>query len=372
MVLWPFLLFAIVISSSALPTDKKGGSTYNYWNTKAFGANLGNWLILERWLDPSLFEKHAPKAQDEWEFCKQATNASKVLKNHWDSWVTEDDFKTLARVKANHVRIPVGYWAFIKPDMNEPYVINGQKKQIERILGYCKKYGLYAIIDLHGLPGSQNGEAHSGHIGPVEFYSPYNINRGLKTVKAVLDWINNLDNSLKSRIASVETANEPKTNEAQLKVLKDYYLRAYKLFQTSRFKMPMIFHDSFKGLEVWKNFLPAPANAVIDLHPYYAFPANKDRNSIIRSICGTRSETALFHLPVLFGEWSLASGVANDPLWLKTMMDTQISVYQKSGAGGTFWNIKNKINSSVWSFELLVDQGIINNTTLSEHRYSQC
>ncbi|CAO3697397.1 unnamed protein product [Rhizopus stolonifer] len=374
MALWFWLLLSAftIICSSASPVEKRNGTAYNYWNTKAFGANLGNWLILERWLDPSLFEKHAPKAQDEWNFCKQASNASKVLKEHWDSWVTEDDFKKLASVKANHVRIPVGYWAFIKPDSNEPYVSNGQKKQIERVLGYCKKYGIYAIIDLHGLPGSQNGEAHSGHIGPINFYSAYNINRGLKTVKAVVDWMNGLDNTLKSRIASIESANEPKTTGSQLKTLKNYYLKAYKIIAASHFKVPMMFHDSFKGLDAWKNFLPAPANAVIDLHPYYAFPANKNRKSIINGICSTKSSASSFHLPVFFGEWSLASGVASNQSWLKQMMDTQVSVYKKSGAGGTFWTIKNKINSSVWSFELLVNQGIINNTTLSAHRNAKC
>jgi glucan 1,3-beta-glucosidase len=368
--LFTLSLMATFVATS--PIEKRDGTAYNYWTMKAWGANLGNWLILERWMDSTIFDKYAPNAQDEWAFCQQASNPAQALQDHWNSWVTEDDFKKLASVKANHVRIPVGYWAFIKPDAGEPYVSTGQKAQIERILGYCNTYGLYAIIDLHGLPGSQNGEAHSGHIGSIDFYSSYNIQRGLKTVQAVVDWMNGLNPTLKSRIASIESANEPRTNDSQLAILKDYYQKAFNIINASPFKVPMMFHDSFKGLNAWKDFLPVPANAVIDLHPYYAFPPNNDRNSIISGICNTKSSASSFHLPVLFGEWSLASGAASDDWWLRQMMDTQVSVYKGSGAGGTFWALKNNINSNVWSFEQLVDQGIINDGTFSLHTNSQC
>jgi glucan 1,3-beta-glucosidase len=57
-------------------------------------------------------------------------------------------------------------------------------------------------------------------------------------------------------------------------------------------------------------------------------------------------------------------------------MDTQISVYKSGastgGSGGTFWAIKNNINSDVWSFEQLVSEGIINSGTFSAHTNAQC
>ncbi|CEP18929.1 hypothetical protein [Parasitella parasitica] len=358
--------------SSPIAHADRTGTAYNYWTTKAWGANLGNWLILEKWMDSTIFEKHAPNATDEWTFSQQASNPSAALADHWNSWITENDFKLLASVNANHVRIPVGYWAFIAPDSNEPYVSSGQKAQIERALGYCAKYNMYAIIDLHGLPGSQNGEAHSGRIGPIEFYSEYNIKRSVKTVQAVVYWMNGLHPDLKARIASIESANEPKVSGQQLPILKEYYKQAFNVINASKFKVPMMFHDAFQGLEVWKSFLPAPANAVIDLHPYYAFPPNKNQTSIINGICNTKSSAASFHLPVFFGEWSLASGVANSDLWLKKMMDTQVSVYKGSGAGGTFWALKNGISSNVWSLEQLVSEGIVNATTFSSHIHAQC
>lgn len=346
------------------------GYEYNYWTTKAWGANLGNWLILERWMDSSIFDTYAPYANDEWTFCQQASNPAQTLQDHWNNWVTEDDFKILESVNANHIRIPVGYWAFIPTDNGEPYVTYGQKAQIERILGYCNTYKIYAIIDLHGLPGSQNGNDHSGHIGPIEFYTDYNIQRGLSTIQAVVDWINSLDNTLKSRIASIEVVNEPIVSKKKLETLKRFYSNAFNIINSSN--LTMMFHDAFQGLGAWSNFLLPPANAVIDLHPYYDFPPDHDAASIIKGICGTRPSARNFPIPIVFGEFSLASGVKSSDTWLRKMMDTQVSVYKGAGAGGTFWAMKNNNNSSLWSFEQLVKEGIINSETFSLHTNAQC
>jgi len=161
------LVIAITMTKSA---SAQSGTDWNYWTMKAWGANLGNWLVLERWMDHTIFNQYAPNAEDEWTFCQHASNPAQALQNHWNTFITEADFQMLASVNANHVRIPVGFWAFIQPDAGEPYVSYGQKAQLERILGYCSRYNIHAIIDLHGLPGSQNGEAHSGRIGAIEFF----------------------------------------------------------------------------------------------------------------------------------------------------------------------------------------------------------
>ncbi|CAO3598064.1 unnamed protein product [Absidia cylindrospora] len=366
------MMVNIIVAHPVL--DKRAGTAWNYWTQKAFGPNLGNWLVLERWMGSDVFDQPNSDAQDEWTLSANVANAADLLKQHWDSWVTEDDFKALAAVKVNHIRIPVGYWAFITPDQGEPYVTQGQKAQIERILGYCATYQMYAIIDLHGLPGSQNGEAHSGHIGDKGFFTSANVDRGLKTVQAVVDWMNGLDTKLKNQIAGIESANEPRPDgDDQCALLRDYYQRAYTIIAASPFKVPMIFHDAFRGPAYWNDFLPSPANAVIDLHPYWAFPPSTDPNGILNQVCDKRSGDNNFHLPVLYGEWSLASGVSSSDGWLRQFMDTQVSVYQQgNAAGAVFWALKNKINSDVWSFEQLVTEGIINDGTFSLHTNAKC
>ncbi|KAI8362661.1 glycoside hydrolase superfamily [Blakeslea trispora] len=367
-----YVVCCLAATAYSSPT-KIDGTEFNYWTSKAWGANLGNWLILERWMNPSFFEEHAPHAKDEWTFCQQASNSSKLLQDHWNHWVTEQDFKLLSDAKANHVRIPVGYWAFLKPNASEPYVSSGQKEQIKRILNYCKKYNMYAILDLHGLPGSQNGKDHSGRTGKIEFYSQHNRERSLEALQAMVNWMNQLDDNLKSRVSAIESANEPHVDsEKELKMLKDYYTRAYKIISSSRYKVPMMFHDGFLGLDRWSDFLPSSANAIIDLHPYYVFPPEQNETKILQSICDAKKSASAFHLPVFFGEWSVASGVDTTDHWLRRMMDTQISAYTSGGVGGTLWSIKNAVNSTTWSFELLQKSNIITNTTFSSHSIAFC
>ena len=108
-----------------------------------------------------------PGAVDEWTFSEQlGSQAQSVLEEHWNTWITDDDIRIIAESGFNTIRIPVGYWAFIDQPSGTPYVsMGGQLDQITRVLASAANYSLYAILDIHGLPGSQNGEQASGHVG---------------------------------------------------------------------------------------------------------------------------------------------------------------------------------------------------------------
>ena len=66
---------------------------HRYYNPMALtGVNLGGWLILERWMTPTLFE--GTDAQDEYSFM-QTPSAKAKLRNHQKTFITERDFKWL-------------------------------------------------------------------------------------------------------------------------------------------------------------------------------------------------------------------------------------------------------------------------------------
>ena len=50
--------------------------------------------------------------------------------------------------RLNHVRIPVGYWAFDVSD-GEPYV-QGQLPYLDKAVNWAQAHGLKVIVDLHG------------------------------------------------------------------------------------------------------------------------------------------------------------------------------------------------------------------------------
>ena len=63
--------------------------------TKLRGVNLGSWLLLEKWMVPSLFE--GLEATDETTWCAElGPAATERLRRHWDSFVTREDFAWIA------------------------------------------------------------------------------------------------------------------------------------------------------------------------------------------------------------------------------------------------------------------------------------
>jgi glucan 1,3-beta-glucosidase len=88
-------------------------------------------------------------------------------------------------LRLNHVRIPIGHWAFDVAE-GEPY-IQGQVPYLQNAVVWARKYGLKVAIDLHGAPGSQNGFDHSGRAMsyPQWQSSKRNIDRTLQVLTTI-------------------------------------------------------------------------------------------------------------------------------------------------------------------------------------------
>ncbi len=80
--------------------------------------------------------------------------AQSLLEQHWGSWITESDFAQIAAAGLNHVRIPIGYWAFVL-QTGDPYV-QGQTNYLATALGWARAHGLKVVLDLHGGEISSN------------------------------------------------------------------------------------------------------------------------------------------------------------------------------------------------------------------------
>ena len=79
---------------------------------KIRGVNLGNWLVLEKWMDNNLFS--GTQAMDETYLCAELGHdrATERLKVHRDEFITERDFEEIAFMGFNAVRIPVPFFLF--------------------------------------------------------------------------------------------------------------------------------------------------------------------------------------------------------------------------------------------------------------------
>ena len=127
---------------------------------KIQGTNLGNWLVLEKWMDPGVFA--GTGAEDEiWLGRKLSAGAlADKLKEHRDSYITREDFAFIAQHGLNLVRIPVPYFIF---GDRPPYP--GCVEYLDRAFDWAEECGLKILIDLHTCPGSQNGYDNGGLTG---------------------------------------------------------------------------------------------------------------------------------------------------------------------------------------------------------------
>ena len=110
------------------------------------GVNLGGWLVLERWMTPSVFA--GTDATNEYELSKTIDGQARIQR-HRQTFIQEADLKWLAQAGIRLLRLPIGYWAL---EDQPPYL--SAKPQIDWLMDAAKRYGLQVLLDLHAAPGA--------------------------------------------------------------------------------------------------------------------------------------------------------------------------------------------------------------------------
>ncbi|GAA6061970.1 hypothetical protein JCM10212_005214 [Sporobolomyces blumeae] len=261
------------------------------------GVNLGGWLVLEPWITPSLFLASGQESiVDEYTFCQGLgkAEAARRLKKHWDTWIVEKDFAEIASLGLNHVRIPIGFWAF-DVRAGEPYV-SGQWPYLLKAIRWAQKYGVKVMVDVHGAPGSQNGFDNSGRRGSVLWHTQQeNVNRTLDVVSKLAKEF--AKPKYASTVTVLQALNEP-AGFVSPDVVKVYRQFAYDSYGRVRYPtgshpsdVVLSLHDAFQPLSVWSKSFPSPQFSGVALsdHPYFVFNEPDLRltdQQHIKAVCG--------------------------------------------------------------------------------------
>ncbi|KAF8808109.1 exo-1,3-beta-glucanase [Phlegmacium glaucopus] len=291
---------------------------FPYGSQKVRGVNLGGWLVLEPWITPSLFDNTGnPNIVDEFTFgqFQDRTTALNTLENHWNTWITESDFAAIAAAGLNHVRLPIGYWAF-DVSAGEPY-IQGQLPFLTKAVNWAQNHGLKVIVDLHGAPGSQNGFDNSGQrmSFPQWQTSQSNIDR----TSAIIKTLASMFAGSTGVVPVIAPLNEPAGFDGNqiLAVTKQYWFDSYGNirfpFGTSQQSdLVIMIHDAFQPLSSWNGFMP-PSNfqgVILDTHIYQMFSVADNQLTNAQHIslaCIQGSTLGDSGLWVVVGEWTPAS-----------------------------------------------------------------
>ncbi len=360
----------------------------NKLGKKIRGVNLGSWLVIEKWMAPSLFD--GLDATDETSFCVElGAHAEPTLKKHWDTFITEADFAWLAQVGINAVRIPIGHWIF-GPDypyhpaygeIAHPFV-EGGIDVLDRAFDWAERYGLLVVLDLHAAAGCQNGFDNGGIKDVCEWHTKDEyINHTLDVLERLAERYHN-----RPALHAIETLNEPRW-DVDTGLLKKYNTDAYHRIRKHcrPEEVAVVFHDGFRSFREYSGFLMPPEfkNTVLDIHRYQCFVREEidmdiyghiqktvvDWKNEAADICYDRGPWAYV------GEWSLGIDIHVVSLWaegpfnhaLEGMDGFQANVAYRAYAsaqlatfekylGWFFWSYKTE-TTPAWCFRECVERG---------------
>ena len=122
------------------------------------GTNLGNWLNPEGYMfgfsktnsagmiDRMFRELVGPDFTDEfWKLFK-------------DNYITREDIEFIATTGSNTIRVPFHYKLFTDEDYMGLKSQQDGFKRLDDVIGWCREFGLYVILDMHDAPGGQTGD----------------------------------------------------------------------------------------------------------------------------------------------------------------------------------------------------------------------
>lgn len=379
------------------------------------GVNLGNWLVLEKWMSPALFEDTT--AGDEYYLPTQLPPEvyEARIKVHRSEYISERDFACIKRMGMNAVRIPVPYFIF---GDRPPFI--GCVRELDKAFGWAEKYGIKILIDLHTAPMSQNGFDNGGICGVCKW------SQMPKEVDFVLDVLEKLAKRYGTRegLLGITPINEPITEEMwemmdvpnryppvdkemakgsapnSLEFLKDFYKKAYDRMRPNMKKEAyVIFHDGFL-LGAWKEFVTRPefSGIMLDTHQYLMFAESMGCEQTLNGYIEYIQEhyakdiaEVQEYVPVICGEWCLFNSYAvgtdtkggqsvlngmdfggaeeMDAVAKKNLYgqlaDAQLAAWRK-GSGYFYWNYKLLLDTvtepqwrgwDCWDLGKSVDQG---------------
>jgi hypothetical protein len=123
------------------------------------GTNLGNWL------NPEGYMFGLNKTNSAWMIdlmLREAIGPDETAafwQQFKENYITEADIRFIASTGANTIRLPFNYKLFTDEDyMGLTNNCGEGFRWIDKVVEWCRKAGLYLILDMHDCPGSQTGD----------------------------------------------------------------------------------------------------------------------------------------------------------------------------------------------------------------------
>ncbi len=266
------------------------------------GINLGGWLVAERWMTPELFEGVEGSGESSLVRELGYAEANTRLSRHRMTFITEEDFRWIAAHGFDFVRLPVGFWLFDKTDD----FVDGEE-YIDWAFMWAEKNNLKILLDFHGLQGSQNGEDHSGAVGPIWLYRPHNTREAMRTTLYMARKYGH-----HPALLGLEIINEPKQRVFIHRVLRYYDRLIPKLKKVLPDGVKIVVSDAFWPRRMARVLAARGyTDIVLDVHlyqnkpPFWRYRLEQFYRVVSKKWPRILNRTSR-NIDILVGEWSAA------------------------------------------------------------------
>jgi len=317
------------------------------------GVNLGGWLVLEKWITPSIFAQ--TDATNEYQLSQHAAGRKKIAHHH-KTFITEADFEWLAQNGIELIRIPFGHWVF---GDTRPYV--GAIDHLDWAVAMAKKYKIQVLLDMHAAVGAQNQADHSGSGRPHAAEAWLRNRTQQRETIAVIEKVVTRYHH-ESHIWGIQLLNEPGFDRLGFRLIR-FYRAAYRAVQrVARPGTRVVFSDAYAPW-LLTGALWSRANypVVMDSHFYYCFGPLKTAPFAVQK---RRIETARrmiralnWFQPVMIGEWSASLDISVDKATRAEFIWLQLQSQQHAVAT-CYWNYKTE-QDSWWSYRYVVQEKLL-------------
>src|SRR5215212_1892377 len=286
------------------------------------GISLGNWLMPEGYMFKFEVAKAPRQIYGAFERLLGPERAEAFWTEYRERYIAEDDIRFIKSVGFNTVRIPLHWDLFMTADgtMTGP-----GWTLLDRVLGWVRAAGLYAIVDIHAAPGGQTGINHDDGPGyPLMFYVPRHRDLTVALWQAIAKrYAGN------PAILGYDILNEPIAPYHDVATLNPRLEPFYREVTTAiRDVDPgrIVFLAGGQWSSSFDMFGPPFADNLA--YTYHSFWASTKRDSIQRHL----NFSARYDVPLFLGE----TGELTDE-WNARFR----TLHETHGIGWSFWTYKN-------------------------------
>ena len=260
----------------------------------------------------------------------------------------DDDAGYLASLGLNCVRLPFNYRHF--EDDDRPFELKEEGfRQLDRAVDLCARHGLYAVLDLHALPGFQNQSWHSDNPTHWAFFWTHRHfqDRVVHLWEALADHYK--DNPW---VAGYNLVNEP--GDASNLVIGPFYERAHHAIRAID-PQHVLFLDGNRYSSQFDRFGDPLPNSVYSLHDYPLaggydagdYPGETrgqyiDRGVVEKQFLDRSEYMRRTGTPIWVGEFGpVYTGDPDRDEQRYNLLRDQLEIYREHNASWSIWTYKD-------------------------------